>query len=174
MTTKNGSAAVKDDKFTPSGFEGKPPAGYVEQSGDIVGFWTGEGAVHFIPRFVRMFDSNLDPAKTSTLLVGELVDPCPEVTPPESEEKVLAGKGDKIGIWTKPGMRALSDLGGVPVYMYLDGEKDIGKPSPMKMYKIMSRSRGQKLPVEADFRVKSKPAPKAPEAASVTEEIPFS
>jgi hypothetical protein len=158
----------------------KPPAGYTEQSSDIVGFWDGSGAIHFIPRFVRMFDSNIDAKKSSTMLIAELVDPC-QVDKPGDEkvkEKVLAGKGQQIGIWTKPGMSALKNLGGVPVYMYEEGEKDTGKPNPMKLYKVMSKGRGQRLPIEGDFRKFSK-TEKVPvqqmqsPVPDTTDEIPF-
>ena len=150
------------------------PAGYTEQSGDIVGFWTGEGAIHFIPRFVRIFDSNIDEKKPSTLLVGELVDPCELFKPTDDDEKevVLGGKGQKVGIWTKPGMSAIKALGGIPVYMYEDGEKDTGKPNPMKLFKVMSKGQGQKLPIEKDMRKFSRPAPK--QASELTDdELPF-
>jgi hypothetical protein len=153
------------------------PQGYSEQSSDIVGFWSGEGAIHFVPRFVRMFDSNIDRAKSSTLLIGTLVDPCKVIKAGEEKEEVLANKGMQIGIWTKPGMAALKNLGGVSVYMYEDGEKDTGKPNPMKLYKVMSKGQGQKLPVEGDFRKFSKPSkPEVPQAAAADmtdDNIPF-
>jgi hypothetical protein len=152
------------------------PAGYTEQSSDIVGFWDGTGAIHFIPRFVRMFDSSIDRAKSSTLLIGTLVDPCKVIKAGDDKEEVLANKGMQIGIWTKPGMAALKNLGGQSVYMYEDGEKDTGKPNPMKLYKVMSKGQGQKLPVEGDFRKFSKPTEKVAPAVSteVTDDnIPF-
>jgi hypothetical protein len=162
MTQKNGGYQI--------------PAGYTEQSSDIVGFWDGQGAIHFIPRFVRMFDSNIDRAKTSTLLIATLVDPCKVVKPGGDEEEVLANKGMQIGIWTKPGMAALKNLGGQSVYMYEDGEKDTGKPNPMKLYKVMSKGQGQKLPVEGDFRKFSKtekPAAAPSTPIDTADEIPF-
>jgi hypothetical protein len=152
------------------------PAGYSEQSSDIVGFWDGQGAIHFIPRFVRMFDSNIDRAKSSTLLIGTLVDPCKVIKSGEDKEEILAGKGQQVGIWTKPGMSALKNLGGTSVYMYEEGEKDTGKPNPMKLYKVMSKSQGQKLPVEGDFRKFSKPtaAPASTPSDTMTDDnIPF-
>jgi hypothetical protein len=153
------------------------PAGYTEQSSDIVGFWDGQGAVHFIPRFVRVFDSSIDKHKTSTLLIADLVDPCKVLKPTDDDEKeeVLATKGQQIGIWTKPGMAALKNLGGVPVYMYEEGEKDTGKPNPMKLYKVMSKGKGQKLPIEGDFREFSKPKKEEnPAPKSLTDDdIPF-
>jgi hypothetical protein len=158
----------------------KVPAGYTEQSADIVGFWTGEGAVHFIPRFVRMFDSSIDPTKSSTLLIADLIDPCEVFKVGEDEERILAGKGQQIGIWTKPGMKALGKLAGIPVYMYQEGEKDIGKPSPMKVYKVMSKGQGQKLIVEpgGDYRNKSlhkrEEAPQTNQAPQdLSDDIPF-
>ena len=152
------------------------PQGYTEQSSDIVGFWdSDEGPpIHFIPRSCRMFDSKIDPKKTSTLVVGELVDDLPVTT--ADDEEVLATKGQKVGVWTKPGMAALKELAGVPVYMYQDGEKDTGKPSPMKLFKVMSKGRGAKLPLTGDYRKLSKPtAPARSEHPDMTsdDDIPF-
>jgi hypothetical protein len=131
------------------------PAGYQRQSSDIVGFWDPEtsGPIHFIPRHVKLFDSKIEPTKSSTLLTGELVDACKVVD--ASSNVIEARKGELVGIWTKPGMRDLQNLAGVAVYMYQDGEKDIGKPSPMKMFSIFSKERGGKLFVSEDLRDKS-------------------
>jgi hypothetical protein len=155
----------------------KAPAGYQEQSGDISGFWTGAGAIHFIPRFVRMFDSSIDKLKTSTLLVAELVEPCKEIGKVGDDGTVIScAKGDLVGIWTKPGMRALGNLAGIPVFMYADGEIDTGKPNPMVTYKIMSKSKGLKLPVDGDYRVTIRPASAPQQVAQApvsSDDIPF-
>lgn len=139
---------------------GRPPAGYVEESGDIVGFWDPEQApIHFVPRTVRLFDSTIDASKPGALLFGELIDPTIVNTPGEDSVPAQAKKGDMVGIWLKPGMKALAQLGGVPVYMLQDGELDTGKPNPMKTFKILRKARGTALIVEADYRVRSKGAP---------------
>lgn len=134
------------------------PAGYEEQSMDVVGFWNpeGEDPLHFIPMYARLFDSQVEPQKISALIVGAVVDPILVVT--SREEHVRAEKGELIGVWAKPGMSAIRELGGEPVFMYQDGELDVGKPNPMKTFKVMSKKRGTPLPVTGDFRKKSKRA----------------
>jgi hypothetical protein len=176
MATATQNHDAKKNDMTPppatSPHAHNVPEGYTEQSSDIVGFWTGEGAIHFIPRFVRIFDSKIDRMKASTLVVAELVEAAVVVDANKHEH--LAAKGSRIGVWTKSGMAALKNLAGVPVYMYEDGEKDVGKPSPMRLFKIMSRGHGASLPIEADLRKFSKPEPKAAVQGSLADDnIPF-
>jgi hypothetical protein len=149
------------------------PAGYKEQSSDIVGFWdsTSGDTIHMIPRFLRLFDSKLDPAKSSTLLVAELVD---AINVQNADgETVLAEKGQEVGIWTKPGMVSVKKLGGVDVYMYQDGEKDTGKGNPMKLYKVLAREKGVTVPVSGDFRKRSLGKGQLPISSNSEDDIPF-
>jgi len=159
----------------------KAPAGYSEEKGDITGFWDPQtGPIHMIPRSVRLFDSKVDATKVSALLYAELIDPCTVVADLATKETTIAKKGDLVGVWLKPGMKALANLGGVPAYMYEDGVLDTGKPNPMTVFKVMRKSRGAQLPVEADFRSRSKAAPlpvpvvlMAPADASADKAPPF-
>ena len=150
MTSKQNNEAAKNRPNIPSE--------YKEQSSDIVGFWDSLSGdtIHMIPRFARLFDSKIDPMKSSTLLIAELVEPI-EVQNADGET-VIADKGQTVGIWTKPGMSALRDLCGVDVYMYQDGTKEMGKGNPMYLYKVLSKARGTKLRAAADFRKRSLPA----------------
>jgi hypothetical protein len=132
------------------------PEGYTSQSADLVGFYTNEGAIHFIPRNAKLTDSSLEKSKTSVLIVGELVDPCQLTT---SDGEVVQGKkGDAIGVWAKPGMAALKQLAGIPVFLFPTGTKDVGKPSPMTTYEVASRGKGGALKVTEDYRKESKTA----------------
>jgi hypothetical protein len=159
------------------------PEGYLDRGTDLDGFWPGEEPLHFIPRGRRVFDSSLDKTKTSTLVVGELVAPA-TLQHPDTKAPFKAGVGAKVGLWTKAGMAALRDLADVPVFMYPDGTKDVGRPSAMKVYKILSKTPGKRLPVLSDYRATSKPAapsnPSSPATPTPTqgptipdEDIPF-
>lgn len=136
----------------------KAPEGYTEQSSDLVGFWEPEKnpPVHVIPRYAKMMDSEIDENKTSTLLVCEVVDRC--VVLNKDKEEVLADKGQNIGVWYKPGMSGIKNLGGIPVFIRRDAEndQDTGKPSLMKTFRVMSKGRGSRIPVENDYRKTSK------------------
>lgn len=135
------------------------PEGYLNQSSDVVGFWQPDGpALHFIPVECRMLDSTLDGDKTSTLVIGRLVKPLELVT---GDGVVADGKpGDMVGVWARPGMAALANLANVEVYMFLDSFKDVGKPSPMAVFAVMSKKKGDKLPVAKDARNKSRASQK--------------
>jgi hypothetical protein len=160
------------EQSTKSIKEPNIPAGYKEQSEDIFGFWdsTSGETIHMIPRFFRLFDSKLDPTKASTLLIAELVEPIRVEN--SKGETVIADKGELVGVWTKAGMVAIKNLGGVDVYMYQKGEKDTGKGNPMKLYKILSQAKGVKVPFSGDFRKRSLPAGHAP-IDSAEDDIPF-
>lgn len=131
------------------------PQGYEDQSTDVVGFWKQDGpAIHFIPVEARLMDSSIDKTKSSTLLIGRLIDSCELVT---GDGVVVDGQpGDVLGVWAKPGMSALACLCGVPVYMYLDSHKDVGKASPMAVFAVMSKGRGTMIPVARDTRLASR------------------
>lgn len=149
------------------------PSDYKEQSSDILGFWDSLSGdtIHMIPRFVRLFDSKIDASKPSTLLVAELVEPI-EIKD-ANDKTFVADKGSLVGIWTKAGMSDIKHLGGQDVYMYQDGTKEMGKgQNPMFLYKILSRTKGTKLPVHGDFRKKSLPTGVTP-IASPDDDLPF-
>lgn len=141
--------------MTNQGFQA--PAGYQEQSTDVIGVWNMEGPIHFIPSGCRLVDSSIDASKVSLLVVGKLVDACNFIVDGE-EATVPAEPGKMVGVWAKPGMAALAGLAGVPVFMYLTGERDVGKASPMKTFAVMSKGPGNRLPVLSDTRTKSRSA----------------
>jgi len=134
------------------------PEGYQKQSTDILGFWNPDiaPAIHFVPLEVKLFDSNIEPKKPSAIVIGKLVDPI-TLDAPGGEDDVTEGKpGDIVGVWYKPGMSAIKQLGGVKVFMYLTGELDTGKPNPMKTYDVLSKSKGNTLHVTLDARKESR------------------
>lgn len=137
-------------KVAPKVAKDTTPAGYESRNvSDIEGFWDGESAIHFIPRGYSLSDSKIESRRTSVLILGELVDSLPLTT---KDGEVEGRPGFTVGIWGKPGMRALLKLCGVPVYMYPNGEKDVGKKLPMKLYEVKSKSVGTALPLTSDFR----------------------
>lgn len=131
------------------------PEGYQERTTDVVGFWDGDKGIplHFIPESATLHDSDLDATKVSILIRGRCVDPTEVYL---GEDVDAADVGDLIGVWAKPGMKSIRDLGGVPVWIRQTGEKEVGKPSPMKTFGVFSKEKGQPIPVEGDYREKSK------------------
>ena len=135
----------------------KAPEGFTDQSQDIVGFWDMEiePAIQFIPNEAVLMDSDLDETKYSVLIFGTLVAPCKLKQDSKSGNIIDGKKGDVIGIWGKPGMRALRNLQGVHVVLYPDGVKATGKPNPMTVFKVLAKEKGGHLPVVDDRRDKS-------------------
>lgn len=138
------------------------PKGYKNQSTDVVGYWDPEqaSAIHFIPFGAKMFDSNLDKRKPSILILARLVDDTKLAMKNEGDESepVQGTVGQIVGIWYKPGMRSVLSHGGHKVWMTEAGEKDIGKPSPMKLYDVLSpdEPKPNSLPLLEDTRDKSR------------------
>lgn len=130
------------------------PEGYVEQTDDVVGFWDGDKGLplHFVPEEATLHDSGQDATKTSVLVKGTLVEASEVYL---GDEVLMAEAGERIGVWAKPGMKKIRDLGGVPVWVRQTGEKDVGKASPMKTFGVFSKTRGQPIPVVGDYRDKS-------------------
>lgn len=147
-----------------------PPQGYVELSGDVVGYADPEKSpVHFIPEHAVLTDSTLQPEKTSVLIIGTLVDP---VMLYMGDDDIEGQAGDRIGVWGKPGMKGLRDGQGVKVWVVLTGEKDTGKPNPMKLFDTFAEKKGGRLPIEADYREKSKLARNFLEGSPLTHQNP--
>lgn len=151
MTKRNQSASAQTSK-------GAVPAGYGAIEEDIVGFWKPEeGPIEVKPLYVKLSDSRIDDTKSSTLIFCELVKP---ITLYRKDDETVEGKkGDLIGIWSKPGMRAIRNCAGVATYIALEGEKDTGKGNPMKTFVVAPKDgiKGDRLVVEEDNRKQSKP-----------------
>ena len=130
------------------------PEGYLERTSDVVGFWDGDKGIplHFIPESATLHDSDITPTNVSVLIKGRLVEPAEVYL---GDDIDVADVGDLIGVWAKPGMKSIRDLAGVPVWVRQTGEKDVGKPSPMKTFTVASKEKGQPIPVEGDYRDKS-------------------
>lgn len=157
---KTETAAEETPKRPPTSKEPAKhaaPAGYEEQSTNVIGFWDIEsGPIHCIPRYAKLFDGNLDKTKPAILIFAQLVDAIEVTSSEEEDETVQAAVGDLVGIWGKPGMAPIKNLANVPVFMYLNGEIDTGKPNPMKVFKVMAKEKGGRLPISEDLRRKSK------------------
>lgn len=169
MTSKKNSSSSDSSISTPvDGFSDlkkfldQAPSEFTIQSDDVVGYWAFEQApIRCIPRSVKLFDSNMDRAKPSVLIFCQLTAPCVISLKKEDGategQLIIANKGDMVGVWGKPGMRAIRNLCGVEVWIKHTGEKDTGKALPMKTFDVKSASRGTRLPVE-DNRKDSKHA----------------
>ena len=125
------------------------PEGYEKRSDDVVGFWDPElsgGPLHFVPREAAVFDGKTEPEKPGIIIFGDLVDACTLI---DAEGQPKEGKpGDRIGLWGKPGMKAIKTLAGVRTFLYPAGERDVGKPQPMKLFEVASAREGDALPVD--------------------------
>lgn len=129
----------KDKPATEKPSAPAPDDGYVRISEDVEGFWDGEGVVHFSPTGFKTFRSKKFPDKDSTIVFGRALSPVSCLPPSDldaNDEPFTLEAGGKVGIWYKPGMRALMNLCGAKVKMRANGEKDIGKGNPMKLYAV--------------------------------------
>ena len=137
------------------------PSGYKAIAEDIVGFWKPEeGPIEVEPLFVKLSDSKIDSAKSSTLIFCKLVK---ATTLYMKDDVEVEGKaGDLVGIWGKPGMRAIRNCGSVPTFLMLKDKKewvDVGKGNHMKTFVVAPKDgiKGDRLAVEEDNRKDSKP-----------------
>lgn len=143
----------------------KVPAGYKAIAEDIVGFWKPEeGPIEVEPLFVKLSDSKIDSSKSSTLIFCTLVKPT--LLYMKDDETVDGKIGDLVGIWGKPGMRAIRNCAGVPTFLMLKDESewvDVDKGNLMKTFVVAPRDgiKGDRLVIEEDNRKRSKPEPKA-------------
>lgn len=126
------------------------PAGYEERSGTILGYWKQGTPLHFIPRYVILADNGAQPNKSSALIAGELLSP--STVEMKDEPGTFVKEGELIGVWYRPGLRGLLSLGGAKTYVIPSGEVNVGKPSPMKTFKIFSSGKGELLRVTVDHR----------------------
>lgn len=127
---------------------------------DPIGYWDEEaGPCYFIPKYAHVFDGNIEKSKPAVLIMGTLTAATPLFTGKGEEKEVFGGKeGDFIAVWGKPGMAALKNMCGVPVKLWQEGEKDVGKPNPMKLYKVATKGKPSDespLPIKKDTRDKS-------------------
>jgi hypothetical protein len=151
-----------DDDF----LDFEAPEGASEITGDIVGYWNyNKSAIRCIPRSVKMFDGNLEKHKVSCLILAELTKPCPVFTVEDDKTHTyqVAPTGQMVGIWYKPGMRAVVNKAGVDCYIKRDSKKDkitknvshLKKPNPMKGFLVMAGPGGIKIPIIEDTREES-------------------
>ena len=133
------------------------PEGFVDQTSELIGFWADDAQqspIQGIPRHVIAHDSHLDPSKPSYLIVVELTATSSMVDP--DGERIVVEPGKYVGLYYKPGMAAILELADVEVWMVLTGERDVGKASPMKVYRVASKGRGAALKVKKDYRKTSR------------------
>lgn len=145
------------------------PQGYKKRGIDVVGFWNPEkGSIHCIPRAAKLFDSNLDKTKPSTLLIVELVEHCEAVFTKDEDdeaEPVNTKPGDLVGIWGKPGLAAIKTLCGEPTLIEFERNADGSVKTkamkkkgmnPMKVFSVMSAKNPLRvIPVVEDARRES-------------------
>jgi hypothetical protein len=153
MSKKTAAAAAP---FDDSSFQDMElPEGGSVITGDIAGYWdSNRSSIRFIPRSVKIFDGQIDSTKVSSLVLGELTQPCQVYTKTDagSREYSLVTAGQMIGIWYKPGMRAIIGKCGVDCYIRQEGEKDTHKLNPMKLYTVVAGPGGSRIPIIEDSR----------------------
>lgn len=133
------------------------PEGFVRQSGDIAGTWVSATPIIGIPRSAKLMDSQMDDKKAAALVLFELTKPC--IIDAEGEFRT-AEEGEIVGVWYKPGMRALRWLRDVEVFMKMEPEskwKDTGKDSAMITYEVTSLKKGLPMMILEDYRETSAP-----------------
>jgi len=126
-----------------------------------------------MPRGAKLSDSKIEKDKTSMFIIFELIEPVKVSTKDGDQEvELTASKGEMIGVWFKPGMKGLRSLAGCKVWMAFTGEKNIGKPSPMKTYDIRSPDKGGiMIPILEDNREYSRSVKTVLDASMTKEEL---
>ena len=132
------------------------PDGFTQVNLDIVGFWNEDCVLQCEPLNVKLFDNKVEAIKSSALITCKLLQPI-EVRNTDGEI-VKAEAGQLIGVWGRPGLKELKIYAGCHVIVIPDGEIEIGKPNPMRAFKIAAKStdEGKVLPITLDKRQKSK------------------
>jgi hypothetical protein len=156
---KNAGADAEESTQPIETVELQPlPEGYEERTSDLVGFWDPTlGPLHFVPLYVKAFDSHLDDFKPSVVVVGHSVGANKLLD--ADGEPIVCQPGDPIGVWYKPGMVRLKDLANVKVFLQYSGEQDTGKKNPMKTFQVSSPKnapKGAPLILTEDYRKKSR------------------
>lgn len=129
-----------------------------KQSSDVVGHWDGKGELLCVPHAAKIFDGSIEASKPSTLIIVELLAPCGITMGSQKKGTFKTGtakKGDQVGVWYKPGMKAIVNLCDAPCSIIQSGERDIGKPEPMKLYEIASPGPYKRLLLLEDAREES-------------------
>ena len=157
--TRNQPSRNRKNQSEPEAPEDTAPAGYSEQgTSDLAGFWDGKTPIHVIPRGFTLSDSSIEPQKSSVLFICELVDATTCVTRDDRGQasEVAVDAGEMVGLWGKPGLKALLDQGGEPTFVKVTGEKPIkGRPKPMTTFAVLSKRKGTRLSMLDDFRKES-------------------
>lgn len=160
MAKSNPENMTPDEQFKRLTAALPAPDDFEKMGGDLVGFWDPElTPIQCRPLSVKLFDGNIEKDKPSILMTVELTKPC-GVRPPkdaENGEPFAAPAGSLVGVWYKPGMKAIRDLCGVETWMAKTGEKDTGKPNPMAVFDVRGKAHGTRIPVTEDTRDESKP-----------------
>jgi hypothetical protein len=133
-------------------------AGFEERNVDIIGTWQEDVSgrrVCFTPLFASAFDSKLDSKRANLIVHGRLEFPCKLVSTADKDETIDGKPGDLIGVFVSPGMKTLECCAGVVTLLERDGEKDVGRPQPMKTYKVKTKkaiSTEPNLELRYDYR----------------------
>lgn len=155
--TKKNAKSMKAD--TPETQPVSVPEGYASVSGDVVGFYDEKSPIHLVPFAVKLFDSKLEPNKPSALLFARLVEPAVVLAKVDGSEPVptQAEAGEIVGVWGRPGLAKLKEYAETPCFVVYKGEKDTGKPHPMKLFDVMTPkgSKPSLVPVTEDKRIRS-------------------
>lgn len=137
------------------------PDEFESVSTQVEGYWDPKrsGPMTWIPRGIRLSDSNQDEKKSSALCMGTLAAPCMLVTTEKDKAKrrlVTMPKGTSVGVYLKAGMRDLEGKGGATVWMGRNGTKEIpGRDQAMALFKIgrvKGSPKGEKLELIEDQR----------------------
>lgn len=156
--TKKNAKSTKAD--TPETQPVSVPEGYASVSGDVVGFYDEKSPIHLVPFAVKLFDSKIEPNKPSVLLFARLVEPAVVLAKVDGSSEPVptqADAGEIVGVWGRPGLAKLKEYAETPCFVVYKGEKDTGKPNPMKLFDVMTPkgSKPSLVPVTEDKRIRS-------------------
>lgn len=138
------------------------PKGYEKKNSDVVGYWSEDEPIHFIPRSVKLLDGNIDKKKPSIIIVGELQEPT--ILSNKDSDPFQGEVGQIVGVWYKPGMRDIAKCAGLKVWLDQDLDenghqktKKMKVGNPMKLYTVTSSPGPEKrIPINEDTRKEAK------------------
>lgn len=144
------------------------PDGYEAVGSNVAGYWDpdqneGSGPIEFRITGVRLIDNGKEKAKSSCLILAELLKPCPLiVNSPKKDEQVLKEfeAGTTVGIWAKAGMRDLQHQQGANLWMAPDGfrkmkDDDKNDMALFKVARTKGSPKGETLTLIEDARKES-------------------
>lgn len=181
MAKKDAAPSETDTPATPAALKPNPvrsaialPEGFQQTASDVDQFWNEEGGpIQGVLLCGKNYLNKLA-GKVNSIYVIRLTSPCKSQTNKGDGFENPAQPGELVGVWGAPGLKDLMMMGGCEVHITRNGEKDVGKPSKMKVYAIGYKGRMTKLAIIRDGEAKVEASNGAAPATDGTNDaLPF-